>query len=118
MGEPSLRIHADRHVRCESILGNAAAATFHDRELVLRAPRTHRRISSCRVARFTLIAANPIVIEAYKDGIPGNGKPFPEGSRMVKIEWSKKKNPEARRDFGGRTSHASADRGGQGGGLS
>jgi len=35
------------------------------------------------------------VIEAYKDGIPGNGKPFPEGSKMVKIEWSKKKNPEA-----------------------
>jgi hypothetical protein len=42
-----------------------------------------------------LIAANPIMIEAYKDGIPGNGKPFPEGSKIVKIEWSKKKNPEA-----------------------
>jgi hypothetical protein len=42
-----------------------------------------------------LIAANPIMIEAYKDGIPGNGKPFPEGSKIVKIEWSKKKSPEA-----------------------
>src|ERR1700693_2304047 len=42
-----------------------------------------------------LIAANPIMIEAYKDGIPGNGKPFPEGSKIVKIEWSKKRSPEA-----------------------
>jgi hypothetical protein len=30
------------------------------------------------------------MINAYKEGIPGNGKPFPEGSMV--IEWSKKKN--------------------------
>src|SRR2546422_166184 len=33
------------------------------------------------------------MINAYKKGIPGNGKPFPEGSKIVKIEWSKRKNP-------------------------
>ena len=39
------------------------------------------------------ILANPVMINAYKEGIPGNGKPFPEGSKIVKIEWVKKKNP-------------------------
>ncbi|HVZ91450.1 MAG TPA: cytochrome P460 family protein [Rhizomicrobium sp.] len=39
------------------------------------------------------ILANPIMIAAYKAGAPGNGKPFPEGSKIAKIEWSKEKNP-------------------------
>ena len=29
------------------------------------------------------------MIRAYKEGIPDNGKPFPEGSKIVKIEWIK-----------------------------
>jgi len=41
------------------------------------------------------ILANQTMIDAYKAGIPGNGKPFPEGSKTVKIEWIKKKNPES-----------------------
>jgi hypothetical protein len=41
------------------------------------------------------ILANPAMIQAYKDGIPGNGKPFPDGSIIVKIEWKKKKNEES-----------------------
>jgi hypothetical protein len=32
-----------------------------------------------------LIVANPVMISAYKNGIPGNGKPFPEGSKIAKI---------------------------------
>jgi hypothetical protein len=39
------------------------------------------------------ILANPVMINAYRAAIPGNGKPFPEGSATVKIEWSAKKNP-------------------------
>jgi hypothetical protein len=39
------------------------------------------------------ILANPVMIAAYKAGIPDNGKPFPEGSKVVKIEWVKKQNP-------------------------
>jgi hypothetical protein len=35
------------------------------------------------------------MIEPYRAGIPGNGKPFPDGSKIVKIEWTKKSNPEA-----------------------
>lgn len=41
------------------------------------------------------ILGNPTMIAAYKAGIPDNGKPFPEGSKTAKIEWVKKKNPEA-----------------------
>ena len=39
------------------------------------------------------ILGNPTMIAAYKEGIPENGKLFPEGSKTVKIEWIKKKNP-------------------------
>src|SRR5215469_16743275 len=38
-----------------------------------------------------LIVANPVMIDAYRQGIPGNGKPFPEGSKIVKLEWKQKK---------------------------
>jgi Cytochrome P460 len=37
-----------------------------------------------------LILASPTMIQAYRDGAPGNGKPFPEGSKIVKIEWTPK----------------------------
>jgi hypothetical protein len=39
------------------------------------------------------ILANPVMIKAFKEDIPDNGKPFPEGSKIVKIEWLKTKNP-------------------------
>ncbi|HEY2612181.1 MAG TPA: cytochrome P460 family protein [Reyranella sp.] len=42
-----------------------------------------------------VMVANPTMIAAYKSGIPLNGKPFPEGATIVKIEWTKKKNLEA-----------------------
>ncbi len=37
------------------------------------------------------ILANPVMIKAYQDGVPGNGKPFPDGSKMAKIHWTPKK---------------------------
>jgi hypothetical protein len=42
-----------------------------------------------------IIAANPAMINAYRNGVPGNGKPFPEGAKIVKIEWTSKKNAES-----------------------
>jgi hypothetical protein len=39
-----------------------------------------------------VILGNPAMIAAYKAGIPGNGKPFPDGARMAKIHWVPKKN--------------------------
>ena len=38
-----------------------------------------------------VILANPVMIKAYQSGIPGNGKPFPDGSQMAKIHWNPKK---------------------------
>src|SRR3954452_22659052 len=37
------------------------------------------------------ILANPVMIAAYLAGVPGNGKPFPDGAKMAKIHWSTKK---------------------------
>src|SRR6187431_3516041 len=37
------------------------------------------------------ILANPVMIDAYQKGIPGNGKPVPDGARMAKIHWNPKK---------------------------
>jgi hypothetical protein len=42
-----------------------------------------------------VILGNPAMIEAYKAGIPGNGKPFPDGAKMAKIHWNPKKNETA-----------------------
>ena len=42
-----------------------------------------------------VIVANPIMIKAYKSGIPGNGQPFPEGSKIAKLQWKPKKSTEA-----------------------
>jgi hypothetical protein len=36
------------------------------------------------------ILANPVMIDAYQAGIPGNGKPFPDGAKMAKIHWNPK----------------------------
>jgi hypothetical protein len=42
-----------------------------------------------------VILANPEMIAAYRTGAPGNGKPFPDGSKMAKIHWTVKKSAEA-----------------------
>jgi hypothetical protein len=41
--------------------------------------------------RLAVILGNPVMIDAYKAGIPGNGKPFPDGAKMAKIHWDAKK---------------------------
>ena len=38
------------------------------------------------------ILGNPVMIKAYQDGIPANGKPVPDGAAMAKIEWAKVRN--------------------------
>ena len=42
-----------------------------------------------------VILGNPAMIDAYKAGIPGNGKPFPDGAKMAKIHWNPVKNESA-----------------------
>jgi hypothetical protein len=33
----------------------------------------------------------PAMINAYKAGIPGNGKQFPDGAKMAKIHWIRRR---------------------------
>jgi hypothetical protein len=35
---------------------------------------------------------NSVMIDAYKAGFPGNGKPVPDGAKMAKIHWAPKPN--------------------------
>jgi hypothetical protein len=46
-------------------------------------------------ALLKVMVANPIMIDAYRAGIPGNGKPFPDGSKIAKIEWKPKMSSES-----------------------
>jgi hypothetical protein len=53
-------------------------------------------VSSARTDEvLKVIVANPAMIDAFKAGVPGNGKSFPEGSRIVKLQWKPKKSTEA-----------------------
>ena len=53
-------------------------------------------VSSARTDEvLKVIVANPAMIEAYKAGVPGNSQPFPEGSKIAKLQWKPKKSTEA-----------------------
>lgn len=42
-----------------------------------------------------VILANPVMTDAYRSGVPGNGKPFPDGSKIAKIHWKPKNSADA-----------------------
>ena len=53
-------------------------------------------VSSARTDEvLKVIVANPVMIKAFKAGVPGNGQPFPDGSKIVKLQWKPKKSTEA-----------------------
>ncbi len=53
-------------------------------------------VSSARTDEILkVIVANPKMIKAFKAGVPVNGQPFPEGSMIVKLQWTHKKSTEA-----------------------
>src|SRR5262245_39904101 len=53
-------------------------------------------VSSARTDEvLKVIVANPTMIKAYKAGIPGNGQPFRDGSKIAKLQWKPKKSTEA-----------------------
>lgn len=53
-------------------------------------------VSSARTDEvLKVIVAYPTMIEAYKAGVPGNGQTFPDGSKIVKLQWKPKKSTEA-----------------------
>jgi len=53
-------------------------------------------VSSARTDEvLKVIVANPEMIKAYKAGVPLNGQPFPDGSKIAKLQWKPKKRTEA-----------------------
>ena len=40
--------------------------------------------------KLAAILGNPEMIDAFKAGIPANGKPFPDGAKMAKVHWTGK----------------------------
>jgi hypothetical protein len=42
-----------------------------------------------------VILANPVMIDAYRAGVPSDGKHFPDGSKIAKIHWKPKKSADA-----------------------
>jgi hypothetical protein len=53
-------------------------------------------VSSARTDEvLKVIVGNPAMIEAFKAGVPINGQAFPDGSRIVKLQWKPKKSAEA-----------------------
>ena len=42
-----------------------------------------------------VIVANPVMMEAFRNGLPSDGKLFPDGSKVAKLEWTFKKNTVA-----------------------
>ncbi len=45
-----------------------------------------------------VIVANPAMINAFKSGVPSGGRAFPDGSMIVKLQWTQKKDAEAQFD--------------------
>ena len=48
-----------------------------------------------------VVVGNPVTMQAYRAGIPDNGKPFPDGAKMAKIEWRPAKSTTLPYDFPG-----------------
>ena len=44
-------------------------------------------VSTAKTDVLKAIVANPEMIKAYKAGVPAGGRPFPEGSKIAKIQW-------------------------------
>jgi hypothetical protein len=52
-------------------------------------------VAISHAGKVALILANPVLIDAYQAGVPGNGKPFPDGAKMAKIHWIPKQSESA-----------------------
>jgi len=70
-------------------LGNLSLADFRGYEnwKVVAVSQTDKQLK--------VIVANDVMIAAYKQGLPAAGKTFPEGSKIVKLEWGLKKSTQA-----------------------
>ena len=85
-------IYAQEHAQDKYSLKSPSGIAFSD----FRGYEDWVAASSARVdGTLKVIVANPTMITAYKAGVPEDGKPFPEGSMIVKLQWKSKKSTEA-----------------------
>ena len=85
-------IYAQDHAQDKYSLKSPSGIAFSD----FRGYEDWSVVSSARTDEvLKVIVANPIMIKAYKAGVPGNGQPFPEGSMIAKLQWKPKKSTEA-----------------------
>jgi hypothetical protein len=52
-------------------------------------------VAISHAGKVALILGNPVMIDAYQAGVPGNGQPFPDGAKMAKIHWIPKQSETA-----------------------
>jgi len=43
------------------------------------------------LGRMAAILGNPVAVEAFRSGIPANGRPFPDGAKLAKVHWNPRK---------------------------
>jgi len=85
-------IYAQEHTQDKYLLKTPSGVAFAD----FKGYEDWSVVSSARTDEvLKVIVANPTMINAYKAGIPGNGQPFPDGSKIVKLQWKPKKSTEA-----------------------
>jgi hypothetical protein len=85
-------IYAQDHAQDKYSLKTSSGIAFSD----FRGYEDWAVASSARTDEvLKVIVANPAMINAYKAGVPGNGQPFPDGSKIVKLQWKPKKSTEA-----------------------
>ena len=86
-----------------AVLGGALATSAPDKYTVkvpgglafseFRGYEAWQTISLSRSEKVVaVILGNPAMIDAYRAGIPANGKPVPDGAKMAKIHWAPKPN--------------------------
>jgi hypothetical protein len=73
-------------------LGGANGITFSE----FRGYETWQSIApSAPSGALKVTTGNAAMINAYKEGFPGNGKPVPDGAMIAKMEWTSTKDPES-----------------------
>ena len=85
-------VYAQGHDNDKYLLKSPSGIAFSD----FRGYEDWAVVSSARTDEvLKVIVANPTMIKAYKAGVPGNGQPFPDGSKIAKLQWKPKKSTEA-----------------------
>jgi hypothetical protein len=91
-GALALLIATSVHAQDKYLLKSPSGIAFSD----FRGYEDWAVVSSARTDQILkVIVANPTMIKAYKAGVPGNGQSFPDGSMIVKLQWTQKKSTEA-----------------------